>query len=103
MFGRIKFKSDKGYAFLRYALHGDILNCDIFMHRSDFCGDWGALSSGDAIIFTVGRKPDGRNAAFYAKLAPVETESEDNIGNRADVTDTVGRSIGLRALYGGSR
>ena len=67
MFGKIKHLTQKGYGFIRTHQNGNEPVQDIFLHRSEFHGDWEALCKDDTIEFTPGLK-DSRPQAFDARL-----------------------------------
>jgi cold shock CspA family protein len=107
MFGRIQNKTDRNFAFIRSFPTESELAKDYFVHVSSYEGDWATLKKGDLVSFALGWNKQRIHAidvkpVTQEEISKVE-ESEDNIGNRADVTDPAGRSIGFRALHGGSR
>jgi cold shock CspA family protein len=67
MFGRIKHKTLKGFAFIRQQQVGNEPIQDVFLHRTEFQGDWDTLKVGELIQFTPGIK-EGRPQAFDAHL-----------------------------------
>jgi hypothetical protein len=77
MFGKIKHKTAKGFAFARpnQAGSGAPLQ-DYFLHRTEFLGDWEQLQAGDLIEFTPGIRrgnPIALDVRLLAEPAEVET------------------------------
>lgn len=75
MFGRIKHKTAKGYAFVRLQQSGDGGPVqDVFLHRTEFLGDWDKLRAGDAVEFTPGIR---RNNPVALDVRPLAKPSEE--------------------------
>jgi cold shock CspA family protein len=106
MFGRFINKTEKNFAFIRsFPAKGELAK-DYFVHISSFEGDWATMKKGDLASFSLGINKDRIQAIDVKPVTQEEIdkveESEDNIGNRADVTDPVGRPVRMPALYGSS-
>lgn len=73
MFGTIRHKTTRGFAFLRQGSEEDRPVQDIFLHVSEFFGDWGQLKAGDHVEFTPGVRR-GSPIAVNVRLLAEPTE-----------------------------
>lgn len=70
MFGKVKHITRFGYGFIRARQTGDQPVQDVFLHRSEFHGDWDTLQKDDTVEYTPGLK-DGRPQAFDVRLLEI--------------------------------
>ncbi len=75
MIGKIKFKTDKGYAFVRHQADGSLE--DVFLHVSEYAGDWGQLQVGDVVEFIRGVR---RGNPIAMEVSPVASDTAENGG-----------------------
>ena len=73
MIGKIKHKAVKGYAFVRHQTDGQVE--DVFLHVSEYAGDWDQLQVGDVVEFTRGVRRGGNPIAM--EVSPVATDTEN--------------------------
>jgi cold shock CspA family protein len=67
MVGTIKHKSHKGFAFVRQqAANGNPVQ-DVFLHHTEYLGNWDTLNAGDVVEFTPGLRR-GNPIAVDVKL-----------------------------------
>jgi cold shock CspA family protein len=74
MRGVIRHKCTKGYAFIRRESVNDNPVQDIFLHISEFFGDWDQLKAGDHVEFTPGVRRNNPIAVDVRLLAEPSEE-----------------------------
>ena len=77
MIGKVKHKAVKGYAFVRHQTDGTVE--DVFLHVSEYTGDWEQLKVGDVVDFTRGVRRGGNPIAM--EVSPLGSEG-GNSGNQ---------------------
>ena len=76
MFGKIKHKTTKGFAFIRQQQTKDGAPVqDIFLHHTEYLGDWTKLQARDTVEFTLGLR---RGNPIGMDVTPVASESGGN-------------------------
>lgn len=77
MFGKIQHKSKKGFGFVRQQAENGQPVQDLFLHHTEYLGDWEKLKTGDWIEFTPGVRKGNPIAVEVRLLAkPTEMVSE---------------------------
>ena len=77
MFGKIKHKTSRGFAFVRpHDTNGGPLQ-DLFLHHSEYSGDWETLRTGDTVEFTPGLR---RGNPVAMEVSPVASAGGDGNG-----------------------
>ena len=75
MFGTIRHKTARGFAFIRQESVNDRPIQDIFLHLTEFFGDWDQLKAGDHVEFTPGLRRGNPIAVNVRLLAESSEET----------------------------
>src|SRR5262249_5878515 len=81
MFGTIRHKTARGFAFIRRESVNDRPVQDIFLHISEFVGDWERLKAGDHVEFTPGIR---RNNPIAVDVRLLEEPTDPEVGGGSD-------------------